>query len=188
MRLELIEIPFIKAVPFLVNNDPSGIGGEDNVGYFSACWKEATNTPRDSAIMSVENTIEYHRIQVLKVQIMVDLLSIAYVPEFIEMLREEGYNYEFTQESYLADLKNVVAEAQTSMMAFEEAVKDREDMIKRMGSSQQADFEYYSTLTNLISKHAGFAVSIEINCQQWAGYYKELFTPKLKKSEQRTER
>jgi len=191
MPIELFQIQMKDALPFLVNGDNTGIGGAENEDYFIEKWRAATKTPRDMAITQVENLAEYHRIQVVKVQLMVDLLAkvgendvvFDMIRPLFDVLIEEGFNYEFTQESFMDDLKNVVAESQTSLMNFEEAAKDRDEMIRKSSSGGKADFAYYAKLTNIMSKSAGFPVTLDLNCEQWAGHYVELFTKKPKKNE-----
>lgn len=63
----------------------------------------------DVKIEQVNETTEYH-LKKVTVEYLLVILYMGYDQDIIEQLQEEGYDYPFTEETYLEDIEKVIAE------------------------------------------------------------------------------
>lgn len=101
---------------------------------------------------------------------LVFLLRQTYSPSSIELLREHGFNFSFTKETYLDDCNKVISRAKSIVMQLIEKEHQYEELRKNNeGEIKESD---YTDLLFEISKIAGHRISArEITVTEFVSAY-----------------
>lgn len=174
--LELRDIPFCDFQRFLVDGELSvlGTGSEDALLEHSEKllqqYQDLIGAGEDNERIFLANIVQSYQAQLLIVQACIDLLAIGHHQDIVEILKNEGFDYDFSPESYKKDLEKVLSEAKSIVARRDQAQIELEGY----GEGKSADYEYFSDILAAISKIMGFSVDDRISTLQFCAYHKRL--------------
>lgn len=130
--------------------------------------------PNNNTIYTVQLTREIAHLEskINIIQAIIDRLSVSYISELCDILRDYGFYYEFTPETMFADLQAVVGEAK--MFVVQKGVKEGE--LKRLNDGQQkgeatTEAQYDEILSEL-SKFQGYHLkSKDLTVSEFCGIF-----------------
>lgn len=186
MLLTLRQIPFSKFQEFLIDGDLSviGEGTEDELIAHAAKlqldFQDAIATDDTNAIAVTTAQIEYYKIKLEITQMAIDMLKLRYDERLVDILIEEGFIGNFSEETIIEDLERVVAQSQQYVNLKNDLEKQFELMNE---GSKPATYEYYTNVLIAISNMVKYSVSEEISTLKFCGYFRQLIATIEKKEE-----
>lgn len=178
MQLELIDIPFKDYQKFLVNGDVSVCGGEENATRLYQNYLEATKSDITIRANIVVNNIEYYKGRIELIDLFLVTIQESYSAEIAEILRTElGFDYEFSEESYLSDVKMVTIEGTRYKQKLQEWIDEYEKL--NDVKSENPTFEYYALLLESMASVLGRPIPEDVNTLRFAAAYR-MYLEKIK--------
>ena len=173
--ISLREIPFFQFQRLLVDGDmtifPEGTTEEQALIALEEFRRIANARKVDHAGMA-EGNLVFWEMNISELQIYLNILAEAYIPEVCDLIRMKGFDYPLTTETYRQDLLSIVSEAQqwdVKRLEYEATVTA---LIPKDG--EKPTYEYYARCTNAISTMIGSNIPDDINAMRWAQYYAQL--------------
>lgn len=186
MLLSLRQIPFNRFQEFLIDGDLTAIGEgtpEDlleHAAFLQNEFQDAISTDDTNAIAVTVAQIECYKIKLEITQLAIDMLKLKYDERLIDILIEEGFVGNYSEETILEDLERVVAQSQQ----FVNLKNDLEKQMELMNEgSKPATYEYYTSVLIAISNMVKYSVSDDISTLKFCGYFKQLIASIEKKEE-----
>lgn len=112
--------------------------------------------PRNEMALSAMVDISHFELKKQAVNAMVSFLRSTYDEEIIGLLREEGYEYPFTEDSYLEDIDKVIAELGSEKVHFDILSQELRitDETEAENTPEDIEQSYYRTI-RLLQKETG---------------------------------
>lgn len=178
MQLELIDISFKDYQKFLVNGDVSVCGGEENAARLYQHYLEVTKSDLTIRANIVVNNIEYYKGRIELIDLFLVTIQQDYSADIAEILRTElGFDYEFSEESYMNDVKMVTVEGTMYKTKLQEWLDEYEKINDVKG--EKPTFEYYALLLESMSSVLGRNISDDISVIRFAAAYR-MYLEKIK--------
>lgn len=183
MRLyKLREIKFNDFLEYLLDGDLSKIGdGYDLENPSSELiehgislrqeFEDMISSSENEAAISLNSEIMAYNITLETTQMIIDVLKLKYDYRLCEILIEDGFNFEFSEESYLNDLEKVVMQCKSIVIMRDDLLSKYEEL---NGESKPATYEYYDNILNAISQMVKYNVDGTLSTTRIAKYYAQL--------------
>lgn len=186
MLLSLRQIPFNRFQEFLIDGDLSAIGEGTNeelvahAVFLQNEFQDAISTDDTNAIAVTSAQIEYYKIKLEITQMAIDMLKLRYDERLVDILIEEGFIGNYSEETIIEDLERVVAQSQQYVNLKNDLEKQFELMNE---GSKPATYEYYTNVLIAISNMVKYSVSEDISTLKFCGYFRQLIATIEKKEE-----
>lgn len=178
MQLELIDITFKDYQKFLVNSDVSVCGGEENAPRLYQDYLEATKSDITIRANIVVNNIEYYKSKIELIDLFLITIQQHYSQDIADILRNElGFDYEFSEESYMNDVRMVTIEGTMYKTKLQEWVDEYEKI--NDVKSEKPTFEYYALLLESMASVLGRPIPEDVNTLRFAAAYR-MYLEKIK--------
>lgn len=174
----------------LIEADYSPLG-EGTPEQLQAHWEVVYNAFCDSiansqmkSYLMMQGNILFYTTKIGRIQNLIDACRMFYCPELLDVLRSEGYNLPFTEESYLADLDKVV------LMAKQFVIK-RDQLEMKLNESEgtkpktQLDYQFFADVLNAIMEVKKVNVDENITTLRFCRLYNDLIAHVEKKNNAR---
>jgi len=184
--LELHQINFGKFQDFLLKGDLSviGEGTEEELNAHAIelhrQYSEAIGSDEDVARTMLTAQIKAISFKLDFVQRIIDLIKIRYDERLAEILIDEGFDIEFSKETLIENLEEVISQCQQDV--FQK--KDLEQQLEKMDEGgSPVTYKYFADVLVAISIMVKANITGDnINTLMYCRYHKQLYT-KLDKPE-----
>lgn len=129
---------------------------------------DAMMTTSTLSKIKLENNIQWYALRVETFRRAVNMGRwIGYDPDYAEVLKKDlQLSYNFSEESYLADLKRVELEGKRDEIKLNQYLKERD---KRLETSDAPKVTYQGLAqTTMLMRKAGYVIPSDVNALDWA--------------------
>lgn len=175
--LSLRNLPLSSFIDCLIDGDLSVLG-EGTPEVLKAHWEvlyqefcDAIATTDTKGKIGIDANISTLDLKIARLQLLIDCCRSFYRADVIELLKDEGFTYPFTEESYLQDLEAVVAESRRYVILRNQYQSQKD---KTLGTDTKLDYQYFASILNAISEMVKFDVNDSINTLRFCRYYVQL--------------
>jgi len=176
--LELIDIPFKEFIHVLVRRETSFVGAE-NIDRLLENYNSRIKSMRSGHADEARKELVFYKTRITVTEELLNLLKYGFNERICAMLRE-WYPFQLSEESYISDINNIVAECQVALLEYERHLTDFKKLTGYVEGdeeevSEATEYERYADILNSIRKmpNVGF-ITMEIDTQSFICLYNDL--------------
>ena len=168
---------------FLVDGETDMFADEPTANRLIKEFFDILKSPKGKTIDLLHTKIGKTSVRLDETNILIRSLERYYDPFIAELLKTKlQYRYQFTEQSYLADIASVMREAHTQGIKLKELISQVNKVVED-GENEKTTYNSLTQTTLAINKFLGYPLPADTDARTWAISRKE-FSDHLEKAQQ----